>query len=261
MFSPLWPWGRAGQPRHDDVAVVLVHGYFCMSRSLYWQGLQPLRRELLASGHTVVRTCQPRTGPVAFRAQHLARFLDRLPHRRLILVGHSMGGLDARYVASRFDPKARISHVVTIGAPHRGTALADWALHHPTWLTRLARFVDRGALRDLSLEGADRLNAQMPDRVDVGYVSLAGACAPELVLGTLRRLGERLTADEGPNDGLVSLRSALRGPETVTLSANHVELIGHRLLTGRKACNPMRLKQPLTTLRAVLARTLAPRAA
>lgn len=261
MVPGRWPWARPARKPAGDVAVILVHGYVCMSRVLYWQGLQPLRRELVAAGYPVIRSCQPRTGAVAFRAQHLARFLDRVPHARLILVGHSMGGLDARYAASRLDPARRISHVVTIGTPHKGTALADWALGDSEWLSRLARFIDRGALHDLSLAGAERLNAEMPDRSDVGYVSLAGACHPELLVGTLRRLGARLAQDEGANDGLVSLHSALRGHTQVSLSANHMELIGHRLLTCPEGWNPVRLGQPLTALRAVLTRILAQGAA
>jgi triacylglycerol lipase len=246
---------RAG----GEVAVVLVHGYLCMSRALYWQGLLPLRRELTLLGFPVVRSCQPRTGPVAARARQLARHLEALPYRRLILVGHSMGGLDARYVASRLDPERRISHVVTIGTPHRGTAVADWALRDTIWFTRFVRSIDRGALIDLSLEGADRLNAAMPDREDVGYVSLAGVCTPEQLVGTLRRMSERLAQDEGVNDGVVSLRSALRGPLTVSTSANHLELIGQRLLNGTvgPAAQVGRLVEPVAILRTLLRRMLA----
>jgi triacylglycerol lipase len=252
------PGGAASPGAGGDVAVVLVHGYLCMSRAVYWQGLLPLRRELLAAGHPVFRSCVPRTGPVALRAARLARFLDTLPQRRLILVGHSMGGLDARYAASRFDPKGRISHIITIGTPHRGTAVADWALRDTVWLTRLVRFIDRGALRDLTLEAADRLNAEMPDREDVGYVALAGACPTGQLTGTLRRLGERLTQDEGANDGMVALRSALRGPTAISVSANHLELIGHWPINGNVGgVRQARRPQPVTALRALLGRILA----
>jgi triacylglycerol lipase len=239
-----------------ELAVILVHGYFCLSPAVYWQGLRPVRRELLAAGHPVLCSRQPRTGRVDSRAQHLAHFLDRLPHRNFILVGHSMGGLDARFVASRLDPRQRVRHVVTVGTPHRGTAVADRALRDPQWLTRLARFVDRGALRDLTTEGAARLNALMPDRADVGYVSLGGACPTPLLIGTLRRLGDRLAEDEGPNDGLVSLRSALRGTEALSVNANHLELIGRWLPAGIAGCSFTRLLEPREALRRVLGRLL-----
>lgn len=253
MLTRIFPWHgpppAIGCPR---TAVVLVHGYFCTSRALYWQGLQPLRAELLVAGHPVIRSCQPRTGSIAFRAQHLARFLDRLPYHRLILIGHSMGGLDARYVASRLDPQRRIAHVITIGTPHQGTAAADWALRQPLLATRLLRFIDRGALRDLTVEHAERVNAEMPDREDVGYVSLGGVCATEKLVGTLRRLGEQVSESEGPNDGMVALSSALRSGSDVTLGANHLELIGQRLLNGHRVQDPIRLAGAVSALRSVL---------
>lgn len=257
-MTPAWkPPGDIPPCRsRRDVAVVLVHGYLCVSRLLYWQGLLSLRRELAARGYAVVPSCQPRTGAVAVRAQHLARFLDSLPYRRLILLGHSMGGLDARYVASRLDPRRRISQVVTLGTPHRGTVLADWALRDPAWFTRMVRTIDRGALHDLSQEGAERLDAEMPDRDDVAYAALAGACPPERLIGLWRRFGERLALDEGDNDGMVSLRSALRGGTSMTVPANHLELIGHRLPSGGGDAPSAAPLPSIAALRAVLAQNL-----
>jgi triacylglycerol lipase len=99
---------------------VLLHGYLCLSSRAYWRGLGPVRRALAAAGVEVVLGDAPRTGGVAARAERLARSLAKLPHRHLVLVGHSMGGLDARYVASRLDLARRVRRVVTIGTPHRG---------------------------------------------------------------------------------------------------------------------------------------------
>ena len=95
---------RSVASANGGAAVVLMHGYMCMSRTAYWEGLVSLRKDLLAAGYPAVISYVPRTGDVATRALHLARCLAVLPQRRLILVGHSMGGLDARYVARRFDP-------------------------------------------------------------------------------------------------------------------------------------------------------------
>jgi hypothetical protein len=51
-------------------------------------------------------------------------------HRRVNLIGHSQGGLDARTLASPvgLDRGAVVASVTTIGTPHRGTPLADTAL-------------------------------------------------------------------------------------------------------------------------------------
>ena len=242
---------RDSRVRHE-FAIVLVHGYLCLSRTAYWRGLAPLRRELAARGWPVITGCVPRTGPVAVRARRLASVLDRLPHRRLVLVGHSMGGLDARFAASCFDPARRIRHVVTVGTPHRGTAMAEWALREPVWLGRLARLVDCGALPDLTIEGAQRLNGMMPDRPDVTYVSVAGDYPVERMSGSLRRFAERVARDEGPNDGLVSVRSAMRGPRSVVVRGHHMSLIGQgELAAGPEAADSA---QPVAALRKVLNR-------
>ena len=134
-------------------------------------------------------------------------------------------------MASRFDRGRQISHVVTLGTPHRGTPLADRALRDRFWLTRLLRFVDRGALSDLTSEGAARLDESVPDR-RVGYVALADACPPEQLTGAFRRLAEHVAEREGPNDGLVSLVSASRWDTQITLRAHHLELIGHPIQYG-----------------------------
>ena len=80
-----------------DVAVVLLHGYLCVSERAYWHSAL---RSIAPPGqgrNPVVLGRVPRTARVVTRASHLARFLGRLPHRRVVLVGHSMGGLDARF--------------------------------------------------------------------------------------------------------------------------------------------------------------------
>jgi triacylglycerol lipase len=44
------------------------------------------------------------------------------------LIGHSQGGLDARYVAA-LRPDL-VASVTTVGTPHRGSRIADWFLDH-----------------------------------------------------------------------------------------------------------------------------------
>lgn len=249
--------GRHRRSAHE-VAIVLVHGYLCLSRTAYWRGLAPLRSELVARGWPVITGCVPRTGSVVVRARRLARLLDRLPYRRLVLVGHSMGGLDARFVASCFDPARRIRHVVTVGTPHRGTAMAEWALREPVWLGRLVRFVDCGALHDLSVAGAQRLNAMMPDRPDVTYVSVAGSYPVEQLSGSLRRFGERVARDEGPNDGMVSVHSAMRWPRTVVVHGHHLSLIGQGRSERAIGSESESFSPPLAELRKVLNRLVPP---
>ena len=58
---------------------------------------------------------------VAGRVEQLIR--DH-PGERLDLVGHSQGGLVARYYVQKLNGAHRVRHLVTLGTPHRGT---PWA--------------------------------------------------------------------------------------------------------------------------------------
>ncbi|WP_030899105.1 MULTISPECIES: esterase/lipase family protein [unclassified Streptomyces] len=67
-----------------------------------------------------------------YTARRLARFLRPLlgrrrrdyPQARVILIGHSMGGLVARYYAECLDARRDTRRVITIGTPYRGSVNA-----------------------------------------------------------------------------------------------------------------------------------------
>ena len=218
---------RPPRPRlSPDIAVVFVHGYLCLAPRVYWLGLRAIGRRLAAVGVPVAAERLPWAGDVEARARRLGEVMGALPQRRLVLVGHSMGGLDARLAAVRHDPRRRVGHVLTVGTPHRGSTAAEWALGEPSLRARLLRVIDRGALRDLTPEGAARVAGLAPDRDDVRYLAIAGALDPAEVAPWLRPIGERLALAEGPNDGLVSTASAAWGPDGRTVEADHFGLLG-----------------------------------
>ncbi|MBF8174889.1 alpha/beta fold hydrolase [Streptomyces olivaceus] len=67
-----------------------------------------------------------------YTARRLARFVEPLlehrrrevPGARVVLVGHSMGGLVARYYAECLDDRGLVRRVVTIGTPYLGSVKA-----------------------------------------------------------------------------------------------------------------------------------------
>jgi pimeloyl-ACP methyl ester carboxylesterase len=102
-------------------AVVLVHGYLCNAGVWAWLG-----RYLIARGHAVhAVTLEPLFAPIEDHVTPLARQVNEIAGEsgRVILVGHSMGGLVCRAYARRFGG-ARLARIVTLGAPHHGSALA-----------------------------------------------------------------------------------------------------------------------------------------
>src|SRR5512145_1313669 len=121
------PLRRKG-PRHP---VVLAHGLLGFdeirigrARAEYFRGVSArLERE----GCVVHRCRVARMASIAARAAELATFVDALDARRVNVVAHSMGGLDARYALAKLGLRKKVASLVTVGTPHRGTPLADLA--------------------------------------------------------------------------------------------------------------------------------------
>jgi len=181
----------------------------------------------------------PPAGSIEGRARVLAAELARHAGDRLVLIGHSMGGLDSRYLIECLDPARRVQRLVTLGTPHRGSALARWLLSGNGWVQRLAHRRWRQTLAELTPEACQVFNQQVPDRADVQYLSYAGA-RPATEMPFWLRYGARQVAnEEGDNDGLVSVASASWGRFCGTVRADHFELVGWSLgMADRKTSRP-----------------------
>jgi triacylglycerol lipase len=220
-------------------AVVFIHGFLGfgelrlpVGRVAYFRGLRTTMDDLGVSGYF---PSLPAGRSVAERATALATFLETIPEPGLILIAHSMGGLDSRYLIHKLDPEHRVRRLVTIGTPHRGTALAEWALHAPRILNWLGRVFGRRALEDLRPSACDRFNKEIPDRSDVVYSSYA-ANRPIAEMPLLLRRWARIVAreEEGDNDSQVSVPSARWGEFKGVLMADHIELLGWNLARRKK---------------------------
>ena len=226
--------------------IVLVHGLLGFGRMRfgpwvvadYFRGVPSV---LEAAGNRVLVPSLSPTGGISERARQLKAFLDReWPHSPVHIMGHSMGGLDARYLISCLGMADRVLSLTTLGTPHRGTHFADWGLRR---LERLLRPVfDFGnvpyqAFYDLTAAHAEEFNARTPDAPNVRYFSVAGRIGREA-----RRPQWTVTANileklEGPNDGIVSVASAKYGEHFAEWEADHLDLVNWRypLATGVKA--------------------------
>lgn len=213
-------------------AIVFVHGYLAPLPNAYWVGSLKLMHDLKRREVDLRVVRAPVTASVTERAARLAREVDATRAERIVLVGHSMGGLDARYTAGRFDPARRVSDVITLGTPHRGTMLADLVHRLRHRLPAPLREIDRGGLADLTRAAARRFNDAVPDRGDVRYHAICGRIAPRAVPMLLQPFARRLAAHEGDNDGLVSVDSARWGDTLVVDDADHWALIGLEWVSG-----------------------------
>lgn len=106
-----------------EQVVVLLHGLFATAGVL-----RPMRAAIEGEtgSHTASFTYGPGPGIRAL-AERLAELVARLPSRCAIhLVGHSMGGLVARYYVQLLRCDPRVVQTISLASPFRGTAQARW---------------------------------------------------------------------------------------------------------------------------------------
>lgn len=221
--------------------IILVHGLGARSRYGpvdYFFRLPPL---LKAAGNTVSTISLTPWDSIPNRALQLKQQIESShPEGSVNIIAHSMGGLDARYLASSLDFASRISSLTTIGTPHRGTSLADIVLG---LISDSASEAIQGLLRKLNIsgDGLKQLTCDyhqkifmndVPNSPDVAYYSATSSIAPPVYRTALpffwptHRVLQRL---EGENDGFVSVESARWGEHICTYSGDHYAQVGQFL--------------------------------
>ncbi|WP_405562396.1 esterase/lipase family protein [Streptomyces sp. NBC_01180] len=119
-------------PGQGHRPVVLLHG-FVDNRSVFVL----LRRSLLRHGwqhpeslNYSLLTCDIRAA-AELLGQHIEEICARTGHQDVDIVGHSLGGLIARYYVQRQGGDRRVRTLVTLGTPHEGTQIALLMSAHP----------------------------------------------------------------------------------------------------------------------------------
>ena len=111
--------------RAAGTPIVLIHG-IVDNRTIFAM----LRRGLRRRGFTCIRTFSygPQTNDLRTAAARFGEYVEALAAEtgsdRVHVVGHSLGGLIARYYVQRLDGDAVVSTLVTLGTPHHGTLAA-----------------------------------------------------------------------------------------------------------------------------------------
>ncbi|MDT0570452.1 alpha/beta fold hydrolase [Streptomyces sp. DSM 3412] len=119
-------------PTEEKPPVVLLHG-FIDNRSVFVL----LRRSLAQHGgrHLESLNYSPLTCDIRAAAELLGRHIEDICERtgqeRVDVVGHSLGGLIARYYVQRLGGDHRVRTLVTLGTPHGGTRAVPLADAHP----------------------------------------------------------------------------------------------------------------------------------
>lgn len=119
-------------PTETKPPVVLLHG-FIDNRSVFLL----LRRSLAQHGRHQIEslnysplTCDIRTA-AELLGRHIEEICARTGSKQVDVVGHSLGGLIARYYVQRLGGDLRVRTLVTLGTPHAGTKVVPLANAHP----------------------------------------------------------------------------------------------------------------------------------
>ena len=229
--------------------LILAHGLFGFDQVSvlgkpvvnYFAGVPAWLR---ATGNQVHVSRVAPMGPIAHRAGQLVRFIERHTGEEPVhIIAHSMGGLDSRYAISRLGLGDRVLSLTTLGTPHRGTVIADrvlgWTRMPPGlehWLRRFGADVE--ALRDLARPAMAEFNPRVPDDPRVAYASVAGDFSPawswRMGLFPHRLITSPiLQAEEGLNDGMVSVASARWGDHCEVWQGDHFNLVNWHLPGSR----------------------------
>ncbi len=229
--------------------LVLLHGFGLLA-GLKRRG--HLHEEAMDLRQYGVQAYAPNVSPyhtTAVRAamwnERIRAILDETGAASVHLIAHSMGGLDARHLITHLGGHAYVRSLTTVSTPHRGSGIAQIVEEQPERLRELlAGAVDWFAATAMTGTTSDiaratheltpryleeTFNPSTPDHPDVRYASYAGRAGKGTRVGInpLLTIQNRLIyANEGLNDGLVSVRSAKWGYFCGTIDADHAEQVG-----------------------------------
>jgi pimeloyl-ACP methyl ester carboxylesterase len=183
-FGDVFPCDAA--PGED--VVVLIHGFLATAGVL-----RPMRRfiESEAEAHTASFTYAPGPG-VESVARRLGGLVRRLPRgTRLHLVGHSMGGVVARWFVQELGGDPRVVQTVSLASPFSGT--------------RHARFMPAGVGRDMApgSELLTRLVERAHLSAAVPHVSIAAGQDRVVTESALLGWGDELVIADSGHNGLL----------------------------------------------------------
>jgi triacylglycerol lipase len=222
--------------RLEKPAVVLAHGLVhplgalsdLVLKETYFRGVS---QALRLRGYRVLEPRVSAMGHVAERAAQLRELVSAWDERergeRVVVLAHSMGGLDARWMVSKLRGDELIHSLVTVGTPHRGCSVADFVVDDLPLLHLEKLGVSLRALECLTVREAGAFNRACPDADSVRYFSVSGQKGDDDKLYTpiLRPSHKYVRRREGPNDGMVSVASSKWGVHLGVVDRDHIEQI------------------------------------
>ena len=223
------------------IPVVLHHGFLSFGQirlgKLRIRGFRGIHSAIAERGHRVILESVHPTASIERRARMLKRSIEASvgAGEKVIVFGHSRGGLDCRYMTTHLGMADRVAALVTVCTPHRGSPYADWAMKNVGDRLGGRRLVtlmdwDMNALNDLTLARCAEFNLATPDVAGVRYYSISGARPWHRVPAFYYHSHKLITEAEGENDGVVSVSSAKWGEHLGTWPVDHLHAVNRRMV-------------------------------
>jgi triacylglycerol lipase len=180
---------------------------------------------LKENGFTVYHSSVSWAADVNTRAEDLKKnilkTLEKENCKKVNIIAHSMGGLDARHMLfnDRLSGKIhnRIASVTTISTPHEGSPFADWGTNNLPHVIPIAQKLglDLNAFKDLRTDKCRKFNSstevmnfEKECEKNIIFQSYAGRQDFWSIFDALKLSFYIIEKKEGDNDGLVSVASA-----------------------------------------------------
>lgn len=227
--------------------VLMVHGVFFRDWQYfnYW-GRIP--KELMRNGADVHYGRQQSALSIEKSAcelkEHLKLILEKTGAKKVNIIAHSKGGLDARYAISKLGMAPFVASLTTINTPHRGCKWADILLEKlpGSFVNRVAgrynkifkKMGDAGpdfieAVEDLTWKRAQKFNKEVLDSPNILYQSvmskMKSAGSAKFPLNLAYRIIWHYQREE--NDGLVPISSGKWGDYRGLLTGSTKRGISH----------------------------------
>ncbi len=206
--------------------IVLLHGmgfHDGMPGTWYWGRIPEILRQ---NGTKVYFGNLDGNATIASNAKQLVpvvqKILKETGAEKVNMIGHSKGGLEARYFVSSLGMGHTVASVTTIGSPHHGSITIDKLLAHlslPIYIgSALTDSIRRhygdqdphtfDVIRQLSTDYMRQFNRHNPDDPKVYYQSFAFAMQSSLSDPFMSIPNAIVSLFEGENDGMITPQNA-----------------------------------------------------
>jgi triacylglycerol lipase len=181
----------------------------------YFKGIAS---HLKKAGFEVHHTSVSFAADVSTRARDLKKeiekILEKTGHKKVHIIAHSMGGMDARHMIVKEKMARKVVSLTTIGTPHFGTSVAEVALKQGVdkIIGVFRKIINLEGIRSITRETCEEFNAYAEPfeaENEVFYQVYYSWKKHEATFLPFQISWQIVNEREGPNDGLISVKSQM----------------------------------------------------